>query len=108
MIDSRSLFHILIVLVVSCGLGLLMYFPNPDGIWLYTPPADGSGIQSNAFGVGASLGAIISVLFYTVILVFQFVWLLIRKPTQQKSITPFISAIVVGVLLFISAELYFR
>ena len=108
MIDNRSLLHILIVLVVSCGVGLLMYISNPDGLWLYTPPADGSGIPSNAFGVGASLGAIISVLFYTVILVFQVVWRLIKKPTQQKPVTQFISAIVVGVLLLIFVGLYFR
>ena len=44
-------------------------------------------------------------IFYTVILVFQFVWRFIKKPMQQKSVTPFISAIVVGVLLFIFADL---
>ena len=93
--DSRSLLHMVVVLAVSIGLGLLVYLSNPDGIWLYTPPADGSGSSASAFGLGACVGAIIGVFCYTLALIYQ----LVKKSRSAIVISPSVSAIAFGIFL---------
>ena len=56
---------IVISLFVSYWLGIQSEIENPEGILLYTPPADGSRVQlSPAFPAGFSAGGIVSVCVY--------------------------------------------
>ena len=56
---------IVISLFVSYWLGLQAEIENPEGILLYTSPADGSRVElSPAFPVGFSTGGIVSVCVY--------------------------------------------
>lgn len=59
---------IIILLSVQAFIAYLfgaeMQSSNPAGVWLYTPPADGSGTPSNGFYVGYSIGVLLLSLAY--------------------------------------------
>ncbi|WP_413662298.1 hypothetical protein ACG1BZ_13700 [Microbulbifer sp. CNSA002] len=65
---------IIFMVLLSAAFGYSLHTDNPDGIWLYTPPADGSGKPSNALYVGASLGALLSAIIYSAGFVSVFGW----------------------------------
>jgi len=81
-------------------VGIYLQIANPDGIWLYTPPADGSGAPSNSFGVGFSLGSIGAVALLLVLLIVSTVYKLMKKSEKWTFVVNILGASIFGILLF--------
>lgn len=91
-----SLALICITVILSAGFGYSLHLNNPDGIWLYTPSADGSGKPSNALYTGASLGAFLSATIYLVGFVCMFTWSKLKHTLLPSVSVPLILAAFVG------------
>lgn len=63
---SITLGFIFIAVFVSFGLGCWLYSNNPEGIWINTPPVDGTGRPADALYVGAFLGCLVIGTIYLV------------------------------------------
>lgn len=88
--------------IVAYLLGAEMRSSNPDGIWLYTPPADGSGSPSDAFYVGSSIGLILISLLYLAASVTIYTWAKLKSVKLPRIFLPLIASSAVGFIAIVT------
>ncbi len=76
--------------------GAEMRSSNPDGIWLYAPPVDGSGSPSDAFSVGSSIGVLLISLIYLALAVTLYSWAKLKSISLSRAFSPLIMSSIVG------------
>lgn len=103
--NQAILIILLLVLevIVAYMFGAEMRSSNPDGIWLHTPPADGSGSPSDAFYVGSSIGLILISLAYFAVSVSIYTWSKLKSVQLSHAFYPLVASSIIGfaVLVFL-------
>lgn len=95
--QALLLFLFLVIEAISAYFfGSKMHSSNPDGIWLYTPPADGSGSPSDAFSVGFSFGLLLVSLIYLAVSVTIYTWAKLKPARLSHAFVPLIGSSIVG------------
>ena len=106
-LDSR--FLIFVVVILAIGLGLGHWFAseleasNPNGMWIYTPPADHVGPAPSAYPIGYSFAVFaVGIVTFGLSVIFWILtkfWLLsMRQPATQL----LVASIACCVLLFVA------
>ena len=72
---------ICIAILLSIGSGYWSQISNPNGIWLYTPPADGSGKPIDAFNFGVTLELYLISISYLAIGIGLYAWAKLKHST---------------------------
>lgn len=101
-----SLFVLLLALAALAAyvFGIKMHSGNPEGIWLSTPPADGSGNPSDAFYVGAFIGLILISLSYLAVSVSVYSWSKLKPTKLPHVFLPLISASIVSMVAIVALK----
>lgn len=69
---------------------------NPNGVWLYTPPTDGSGTPSNGFNVGYTIGVLLMSLTYLAASVTIYSWAKFKSIESSQLFWPLFISSVIG------------
>jgi len=103
-IITIGLIFIATLLAVIYGYDLQLN--NPSGIWLYTPPADGSGKASDPFYVGMAFSFFLSSIIYAASSASAFTWAKIKRKPQPIVVIPLAVASLIGIIaMLISSRL---
>ena len=82
--------------LIAYLFGAEMRSSNPDGVWLSTPPADGSGSPSDAFSVGSSIGLILISLIYLAASVSIYTWGKLKSAKLSHIFSPLVASSIIG------------
>lgn len=96
---SNLLVLVALTLIAAFVCGYWSQLSNPEGIWLYTPPADGSGKPSDAFYLGAALGCLIISVAYLFGAIGVLVWGVVRARPIPKLFLPLATTAVIAFFL---------
>lgn len=96
---NNLLVLIALTLIVAFICGYWSQLSNPGGIWLYTPPADGSGKPSDAFYLGAVLGCLNISIAYLFGAIGVLVWGITRARQISKLFLPLATTAVIAFCL---------
>ena len=83
-------------IVVAYFFGTKLHASNPDGIWLFTQAADGSGQASDSFYTGASIGLILMSLSYLAVSASIYSWAKLKSVTLSSTFVPLITSSIIG------------
>jgi len=98
---------ILIVLLLSIEIiaayvfGAEMRSSNPDGVWLHTPPADGSGSPSDAFYFGASIGLLLISFAYLAVSVSLYTWSKLKSRALFRPFYSLVASAITGLVIIV-------
>lgn len=84
---------------IACMFGYELRSSNPEGIWLYTPPADGSGSPSDAFDVGFSIGVYFVSLAYIAVSISIYAWAKLKQVPLSFMFVPLATSSLLGIIL---------
>jgi hypothetical protein len=90
---------LLVEALVAYLFGAEMGSSNPDGIWLDSPPADGSGSPSDSFYVGASIGLFLVSLAYAAASISLYTWGKLNNAALSWLLSPLITSSLIGVFV---------
>jgi hypothetical protein len=100
-----------VIILLSVGafiaylFGAEMSSSNPDGVWLDTPPADGSGTPSSGFNVGYAIGLLLVSLAYLAASVTIYSWAKLKSIELSAFFWPlFISSVIGFIVIAVLGE----
>jgi hypothetical protein len=82
--------------VIAYLFGAEMNSSNPDGVWLSTPPADGTGTPSDGFNVGSAIGVLLMSLTYLALSVTVYSWSKFKSTQLSHFFWPLFVSSVIG------------
>ena len=105
---STTLVFSVFAAFVALICGYWLQLSDPDGIWLYTPSADGSGKPSDALYVGAALGCLIIAAGYLVAAIGVFFWGKFRIRSIPNLFWPLVASALIAFTLAVALSAGWR